>query len=174
MSNTRYFKVTLTLDFTRHHNSVEDLDFKEDSFEDESKNEYKERVKDWMETDALYGTQEQIEAFVKSFDPLGFVEYIPEQEVVSAEWHEDDFKISFIVKTDDDETTAEEIIHWLEMTSLEDGEYESCGTSGWTVKTLAETMEYGLTDFRRNPIVVEEVEAPENNCGGVKLTAPPA
>lgn len=158
MTSTRYFKVTLTLNFTHHYCDAEDLEFQEGSFNDETKEEFEERKKDLEETNILYGSQKQIQAFIKGFDPLEFVEYVPDDEVVSAEWHKDEFKISFIIKVEDPKKTKKEIIEWMEMTSLEDGEYESCGTNGWTVKSVHEQMEYGLTDYRDNLIVVEELD----------------
>jgi hypothetical protein len=159
MTSIRYFKVTLTLDFTYHYYGPQDLEFQEDYFYGETKEEFKERKKELKATDELYGTQKQIQAFIKGFDPLEVVEYVPDHEVISAEWHKDDFKISFIMKVEDPEETPEEIVRSIQMNSLEDGEYESCGTSAWTVKTLAETMEYGLTDYRNNPITIEEVDS---------------
>jgi len=158
MTSIRYFKVTLTLNFQRHYGSAEELEFQGDSFYDETKKEFKERKKDLKATDELYGSDEEIQAFIKQFDPLGVVECIPDDEVISAEWDKEDFKISFIIKVDNPKKTPEEIEEWLRDTSLEDGEYESCGTSAWTVKTLGETMEYGVTDYRGNLILVEEVD----------------
>jgi hypothetical protein len=159
MTSTRYFKVTLTLDFTYHYRDIEDLEFQEnDGFYDETKEEFEQRKKDLEATDALYGTPKQIQAFIKGFDPLEVVEYVPEHEVLSAEWHKDEFKISFTMKAENSEETLEEIKRSIRMNSLEDGEYESCGTSAWTVKTLGETMEYGLTDYRDNLILVEELD----------------
>lgn len=158
MTSIRYFKVTLTLNFTHHYLDAEELEFQEGNFYDETKQEFKERKKDLEATDAVYGSQEQIQAFIKGFDPLEVVEYVPDHEVISAEWHKDEFKISFIMKVENPKETPEEIVRSIEMNSLEDGEYESCGTSAWTVKTLAETMEYGLTDYRDNPITIEELD----------------
>ena len=159
MSDIRYFKVTLPLTFTYHHYGAEELEFQEDGFWDETEEEFKQRKKDWEETDEVYGTQEQIQELIKGFDPLGVVEYIPDDEVISAEWDKEDFAISFIIKVENPKKTPGQIIHWLKMNSLEDGEYESCGTSAWTVKTLGEKMEYGLTDYRNNLILVEEVDS---------------
>jgi hypothetical protein len=158
-NNTRYFKVTLTLDFTYHYSDAEDLEeFQENYSYGRSKEEFEEQKKELEATNALYGTQKQIQAFIKGFDPLEVVEYIPDHEVVSAEWHKDEFKISFIMKAENCKETLEEIERSIQMNSLEDGEYESCGTSAWTVKTLGETMEYGLTDYRENLILVEELD----------------
>ena len=158
MTSIRYFKVTLTLDFTYHYCGPQDLEFQEDYFYGETKEEFKERKKELKATDELYGTPKQIQAFIKGFDPLEVVEYVPEHEVLSAEWHKDEFKISFTMKAENSEETLEEIKRSIRMNSLEDGEYESCGTSAWTVKTLGETMEYGLTDYRDNLILVEELD----------------
>lgn len=159
MSTLRYFKVTLPLTFSYHHHGAEELEFQEDGFWEETEEEFKERKKDWNATDEVYGTQEQIQEFIKSFDPLELVEYIPDEEVISAEWDKEDFAIHFVIKVENPKKTPEEIVRWLKMNSLEDGEYESCGTNGWTVKTQGETMEYGLTDYRHNLILIEEVDA---------------
>lgn len=159
MTSIKYYKVTLSFDFTYHYGGVQDLEFQQDHFYDETLQEFKERKKDLKATDALYGNEEQIQAFIKGFDPLEVVEYIPDDEVISAEWHKDEFKISFIIKVKDSKKTPEEIGQLIQMNSLEDGEYESCGTSAWTVKTVGEKMEYGLTDYRNNPIIIEELDA---------------
>lgn len=158
MTSTRYFKVTLTLDFTYHYRDIEDLEFQDRGYNGETNEEFEQRKKDLEATDELYGTPKQIQAFIKGFDPLEVVEYIPDHEVLSAEWHKDEFKISFIMKAEDCKETLEEIESSIRMNSLEDGEYESCGTSAWTVKTLGELMEYGLTDYRDNLILVEELD----------------
>lgn len=156
----KVFKVTLTLSFEQHVGDSEDLEKGEHGYDDETNEEFCKRVQDWIATDKAYGTDEKIQRYVKSFDALGFVENLPPGEVLSAEWLSG-FKISFITKPEGTHyNTAEEIKSWLEDMSLEDGEYESSGDNGWTVKTLKGMMEYGLTDYRRNPIVVEEIERP--------------
>lgn len=158
MTSIRYFKVTLTLDFTHHHSSSEELEMEDRSWYKETKEQFNERVKDYQATDAKFNSYEKIVAHVKSNEAYDFIEYIPEHEVVSAEWDPKDFKIHFTIRVEDPEETVENIRSWIEMQSLEDGAYESCGDNGWTVKTLAETMEYGLTDYRNNPILIEQVD----------------
>jgi hypothetical protein len=163
----KFFKVTLTLSFKKHYESSNDIDREDlERYESITNNEFCERLQDWNQTDKAYGTDEKIMQHVKSNNALEFVEYIPDGEVVAAKWL-DGFKIQFIVKYEDDLTkTAEELKDYLEMASLEDGEYESSGDNGWTVKTLKESMEYGLTDYRDNPIVVEEVSSGVLSGGG--------
>jgi hypothetical protein len=155
----KFFKVTLSLSFKRHHGSTDDFEKGEYGYKDESNDDFCARLQDWKETDKAYGSDEKIMRHVKSNDALEFVEYIPDGEVVAAKWL-DGFKIQFIVKYEEDlSVTAAEVKDYLEMASLEDGEYESSGDNGWTVKTLKESMVYGLTDYRDNPIVVEEVSS---------------
>jgi hypothetical protein len=162
----KFFKVTLTLSFEQHHGSTEDFEKGEHHYEDESNEDFCARIQDWNETDKAFGTNEKIMRHVKQNDAFGFVETLTDGEVVAAKWL-DGFKIQFIVKYENEPSkTAAEVKDYLDMTSLEDGEYESSGDNGWTVKTLKETMEYGLTDFRRNPIVVEEVESGALSGGG--------
>ncbi len=173
-NSIRYFKVTLTFTFEHQYGSVDDLEIEERSWCQETKEEFEARIKDYEATDAHFNTYEKIVAHVKSNDALSFIEYIPDHEVVSAEWDPKDFKIHFVIKVERSEETVDDIREWLEMTSLEDGEYESCGDNGWTVKTLGETDEYGLTDYRRNPILIEQVDGPEVKLAGAKLTAVPA
>jgi len=155
----KFFKVTLQLSFSPHLGSSDDLEKGERGYGDETNEEFCARLQDWKDTDKAYGTDAKIEAHVKKNNPKDFVENLPPTEVVSAEWLSG-FRISFITKTDPSSThyqTAAEIKDWLQTMSLEDGEYESSGDNGWTVKTLKGIMEYGLTDYRDSPVVVEEV-----------------
>jgi hypothetical protein len=163
----KFFKVTLTFSFERHHGSTDDFEKGEHGYEDESNDEFCARLQDWRETDKLYGTNEKIMRHVKENDALSFVEYLTDGEVIAAKWL-DGFKIQFIVKYDHPELmkTAEELKEYLEDNSLEDGEYESSGDNGWTVKTLKDSMGYGLTDYRRNPILIEEVSSGVLSGGG--------
>jgi hypothetical protein len=162
MSNTRYFKVTLTLEFRRNYPSAEDLVMETLSWFKDTKKKFNEKfnkkVKDYEATDAKFNSYEKIVAHVKSNDPYEFIAYIPDHYTVSAEWDPKDFKIHFIIQVEDPEETVENIRKWIRLHSLEDGAYESCGDNGWTVKTLAGTGEYGLTDYRDNPIIIEEVD----------------
>ena len=165
----RYFKVTLTFGFEHHYGSSEDLEMEDRSWFKETKEQFNKRVQDYEATDAHFNSYEKIVAHVKSNNALYFIENIPDHEVVSAEWDPKDFKISFIIRVEDPKETVEDIRSWIQEMSLEDGEYESCGDNGWTVKTLGETMEYGLTDYRCNPIIIEEVESPDLKPQGAKL-----
>ena len=171
---TRYFKITLTLNFTHHYNSSDELEIENRSWYKETEEEFKKRIEDYEATDAHFNTYEKIVAHIKSNDPFYFVEGIPEHEIVSAEWDPKEFKIHFIIRVEDPDETVENMRSWIDMQSLEDGEYEACCDNGWTVKTLKETMEYGLTDYRDNPILIEQVESPDLNLPGVKLIAVPA
>jgi hypothetical protein len=171
---TRYFKVTLTFNFEYRYGNSEDLEIEERSWCKETEEEFQERIKDYEATDEKLGTLDKIIAHVKCNDAFSFIEYVSEHEVVWAEWDPKDFKIYFIIRVDDPNETIENIHDWIEGNSLEDGEYESCGDNGWTVKTLGETDEYGLTDYRRNPILIEEVEDPDLKLPGAKLIAVPA
>jgi hypothetical protein len=156
----KYFKVTLTLSFEENYGSSDDLEKEElERYESMTNNEFCKRIQEWNETEKAYGTPEKIMKHVKSNNAFYFVETLTDGELVSAKWL-DGFKIQFIVKYENEPTmTVEKVKHELEMVSLEDGEYESSGDNGWTVKTLEESMEYGLTDYRRNPIVVEETDS---------------
>lgn len=158
MSDIRYFKVTLNLNFRYHYDSFEDAE-KAYNRGYETEEQYETRKKDFEETDMIFRVKENVIEHVKQNDPLGFVEYIPDDEVISAEWDPTDFKIHFIIKVEDPARTTREIKDWIENNSLEDGEYESCGDNGWVVTTLKETMEYGLTDYRNNRIIVEQVDS---------------
>jgi hypothetical protein len=152
----------------------EDLEMEERSWYRETKEDFEQRVKDFELTDQKLGTLDKVIAHVKQNNAFGFVETITDHEVVSAEWDSKDFKIYFVIRVEDPNETIDTIREWIEMQSLEDGEYESCGDNGWTVKTLGETMEYGLTDYRHNPISIEEVEGPDLKLPGAKLIAVPA
>ncbi len=155
----KLFKVTLTLTFTPHLGSSDELEKGEHGYEDENNEEFCARLQDWIKTDEAYGTPEKIMRHVKSNDAFGFVESITLGEVLSAKWL-DGFKIALIVKYENQPNmTVDEVKDDLERTSLEDGEYESSGDNGWKVTTLKDIMEYGLTAYRDNPIVVEEVDS---------------
>jgi hypothetical protein len=168
----KFFKVTLKLSFRPHLGSSDDLEKGEHGYEDENNEEFCARVQDWIQTDTAYGTNAKIEAHVKKNNPMDFVEGLVPNEVVSAEWL-DGFRISFITKTDPTSThyqTAAEIKDWIEHSSLEDAEYESSGDNGWRIPTLKDIMEYGLTDYRDNPVIVEEVSGNATRGGRRRQT----
>jgi hypothetical protein len=124
-----------------------------------------------------YYAKNNITDYIKTFDAFGLVEYVCcEGEVLSAEWDKEKFQIHMVVDADG---TADELVEELEMNSLEDGEYEACGETGWLIFTRGPNGEvydgdwekkdfwaYGLMDYRWNPIVVEEIP--------VEPTTPPA
>lgn len=176
LDTMKQYKVTLNFTFEPH--AVDDYD--EDDYESGSENEEQEAPKKlsakqlaYQRTEEYYRTH-SVEEHVKQNDAFGFVEYVLcDGEVVSAAWDKKKFQIHMVVNTDQ---TKEELIHDLEMTSLEDGEYEACGDTGWIVMTrgpkgevydggwdnLKDYWEYGLTDYRRNPIEVELIgDVPE-------------
>lgn len=164
----KYFEILLNLTFEQHHGSANDIEKEDEGWRAETNEEFCAKIADWNKTDEKFGTKDGIMKHVKSNDPMGFVEYLAtlNGEVLSAKWL-DGFAISFVFKcTDSDilKASREEgekmIEEDLRGNSLEDGEYESSGDNGWTVKTLGETMEYGLTDYRQNPIRVVEISAP--------------
>lgn len=153
----KLYKVTLTLSFTPTHGSSDEIEKDEGWRGDETNTEFCKRIQDWNETEKLYGTKEKIERHLKSMDVNDYVEYLPPGEVLSAKWL-DGLRLSFVMKPESPEyESVAKIKDWLESYSLEDGEYESSGDNGWTMKTVGGLMEYGLTDFRESPIIVEEV-----------------
>lgn len=152
------FQVTLHFSFERHHS--------DDEVEYESSRTSKRKQKAAFDrTDTYYEKHNLIE-YIKSNDTMEMVEYIPsEGEVLSAEWDPTTFAIHMVVKT---EQTEEDLREDFQMNSLEDGEYEGCGDSAWILFTRGENgevyqggegsddvWEYGLVDYRQNPIVVK-------------------
>jgi hypothetical protein len=152
------FQVTLQFSFERHHSDDED--------EYESNRTSKRKQKTAFErTDTFYKDHTIID-YIKSNDAMEMMEYsISEGEVLSAEWDPSAFTIHMVVETDQD---AKELEEDLRMNSLEDGEYEASGETGWVLFTRglngevyqggggSETVwEYGLVDYRQNPIVVK-------------------
>ncbi len=136
--------------------------------------EQKAKYDAFQRTDEYY-EKNNIIKHIKKNDALGFVESVVcDGEVVSAKWLKDKFAIEMIVDT---EQTAEELEEDLRNTSLEDGEYEACGETGWIVFTrgkngeevghdgkwnMTDFWEYGLTDYRNNPIAIKQIsEKPE-------------
>jgi hypothetical protein len=153
----KLYKVTLTFSFDFSYGSAEELEKDEDG--DESNEEFCKRYQEYKKTDEVYGTDKKIQEHVKKNDAFEFIEYLPPGDVKSAKWL-DGFRIAFVFKPESPEyESVEKIKSWLDGFSLEDGEYESGGDNGWTVKTINEKYEYGLTDYRRNPILVEEVSS---------------
>ncbi len=160
---SKKYNVTLNFTFSAHHPD-ELADYDDTPEDDDKRNLAFERTED-------YYNEHSIEEHVKSNDAMGFVECLYfEGEILSAEWDKDKFQIHMVLET---EETPEEIEESLKMTSLEDGEYEGCGDFGWVVMTrgpnnerfsgdfheIKDYWEYGLTDYRRNPILVKEITA---------------
>lgn len=157
----KLYKVTLTLSFEQHGTRAEDLEKgDEDAYgRNETNEEFCERYQEFKKSEEKYGTDKKIQEHVKEIDAMEFVEFLPPGEVKSAKWLEG-FRIAFVFKPESPEyESVEKIKNWLEIVSLEDGDYESSGDNGWTIKTVNEKYEYGLTDYRNNPILVEEVSS---------------
>jgi hypothetical protein len=132
---------------------------------EESRRECKVRNGAFQRTHDYYKKHDIVD-YIKTNSAIEMVEYILcDGEVISAEWDNLTFAIHMVVET---EQTDEEICEDLEMNSLEDGEYESCGETGWILftrgpngevydggKGSADTWEYALVDYRQNPIEIE-------------------
>lgn len=124
--------------------------------------------------DALIRTRQfydanSVEDYVKTFDAMTFVEDLFDETdtvLVSANWNKRFFMMHMIV---DSNRSRNEIVDMLTRTSLEDSMYESCGENGWVLFTRGaggevyrgrmsedrtHVVEYGLVDYRSNPIGV--------------------
>ncbi len=158
------YRVTLTLSFRQHFWDEDDCSSWEE-VPKERKAERKAKKEAFERTEAYY-TKHSLEDYVKSFSAMGFVETLlmDEESLVAAEWDPKDFQIHLTVKT---EMSEEDLLKELEWVSLEDSEYEGCGDSGWLIFTrgpngepyhgqygVKDVWEYGLTDYRRNPILI--------------------
>lgn len=116
-------------------------------------------------TDKYYEDHDII-ASIKSNDAMEMVGYILcDGEVLTAEWDPERFSIHMTVETDQ---SQEDLRKDLEMNSLEDGEYEASGETGWILFTRDEegnsyqggegsddVWEYALIDYRSNPILIQ-------------------
>lgn len=109
---------------------------------------------------------------VKSFDAYKFIKYLVFDigQILSAKWDTNKFAIHIIIETDLDK---DELLDWLRDNSLEDTEYEACSDTGWIVMTRGTNMEafteprtdkyktelweYAHTDYRYNPIEINEI-----------------
>lgn len=154
------FRVTLNFTFNSHHYGDDNHAI--------NNNMLKAREAAFERTDVYY-IKHDVEDYIKTNDAMGMVEYILcDGEVLSAEWDKDEFAIHMLVETNQ---TAEQLKEDLEMNSLEDGEYESCGETGWILFTRGpegqvydggegseDVWEYGLTDYRDNDIEIVEVK----------------
>jgi hypothetical protein len=151
------FQVTLNFSFNGH--SADD-DYGNDK-------QMRKRRDAFQRTDEHYREHNIVE-YIKSFDAMGLVEYVMcDGEVLSAEWDPETFQIHMVVES---ELNEEEVKDDLEMNSLEDGEYEACGETGWLIFTRGpngevfddpmgseDFWEYGLLDYRQNTIQVKNL-----------------
>jgi hypothetical protein len=158
----KQFRVTITMTFEPHR-------WDDDYYSEHmTKAEKKAKKAAFDRTDAYYDEHDLV-AYIKTNSAFDAVEYIfSNAEVKSAEWDSESFQIHMIVET---EETAEELRRDLEMNSLEDGEYEACGDTAWILFTrgingerlghpwdMKDTWEYGLVDYRQNPIEIEPIQ----------------
>jgi hypothetical protein len=105
------------------------------------------------EEDQIYKSFDETDEFVmedhlKSIDLYDFVAYLcylGDVETNSVKLLSNNI-ISFVVESNKEDITDEEIFDSFLTTSLEDGEYE--GEDGWVIKTKDGKYEYGLIDFR--------------------------
>lgn len=155
----KQYKVTLNFTFTPHHFDFFDGDEQHPEAEDGAKYMAFERT-------VKYYEKHDIVKHIKDNDAFGFVETLPcDGEVIDAKWDRKKFQIHMIVNTKLNEKDLE---FDLRSVSLEDGEYEACGDTGWIVMTrgpnnevfgkpwdLKGYWEYGLTDYRENPIEIK-------------------
>lgn len=154
------FKITLTLSFKQF--------YWDEDWRDENKTKAKKAAFDRTDT---YYEEHDIIHYIKSFDAMCFVEslFASDGEIRSAEWDEKKFQLHVVFHTN---LLEEEILEELSRNSLEDGEYEACCDSGWKIYTRGphgevfngpfksgyEFWEYGLTDYRMNPVKIVRIE----------------
>lgn len=162
----KQYKVILNFTFEQECCDVDD-EYDSDGELMEKKGDEKEQYEAFQRTEAFF-QEHNIEEYIKQNDAFSFVESLPcDAEVISAKWLPNKFAIGMIVDTDQ---TAEELEEDFRNNSLEDGEYEACGDTGWIVMTRGPKGEefgppwdmkhfwtYGLTDYRSNPIIVQLV-----------------
>jgi hypothetical protein len=153
------FRVTLHFNINIHHS-----DDVQSTYE-ESRREWRSRQAAFSRTKAYYDEHDIVD-YIKTNSAMDMVECIfCDAEVKSAEWDNDAFAIHMVVESDQ---TTEELREDLEMNSLEDGEYEACGESGWILFTRGpngeifyggegseDVWEYALVDYRDNDIEIE-------------------
>ena len=166
----------VTLNFKINYHDAEDAWHEED---EEAKKAAFQR------TDRFY-EKNNIVTYIKTFDAMGLVEYVYcDGEVLSAEWDPEEFQIHMVISS---EETPKDIKESLRMNSLEDGEYEGCGESGWIIMTrdpegevfdgswdkIKDFWEYALLDYRDNPIKVTLIEEPAAEPAPAATAAPQA
>ena len=157
------YKVTLNFTFEQCYWDDNDYDVKN----------MKAKKSAFDRTDAYY-EKHSLTDHIKSNSAVDFVEStLCDGELLSAEWDDTRFAIHMVVETDE---SADELRKDLESNSLEDGEYEACGDTGWIVMTRGpngerfgppwdteDTWVYGFTDYRNNPILVTKLEDTPSN-----------
>lgn len=155
------FNVTLNLNLHLHeYNEVAG------EYYDDDEGEMKEA---YDRTDAYY-KKHSIEEYVKTFHTFTFAEnLISDGELISADWDKEKLALHMVVET---EQSKEQLLDDLRGVSLEDGEYEGYGDSGWLLFTRLPGDEvfnggeekgwlYADVDYRRSKIVINEVEEDE-------------
>ncbi len=118
-------------------------------------------------TSTYYSSHSVID-HIKSYNAFEFVQYLLlDDNVRSAAWDPEKFAIHMVVSS---KKSKYDLEYTLRRYSLEDGDYEAVEDNGWTVKTrlltgelpttwqeTEDSWEYGLTDYRRNPIEITRV-----------------
>ena len=119
--------------------------------------ENNEKAEAFHRTDK-YFEKHSVMNHIKSYNAFDMVmNLVCDGEVISAKWDKKKFAIHMIVDTNLDEEGLRED---LKLNPLEDGEYESSGDTAWVVMTRChkgeeDSWEYGLTDYRQNPIEIQ-------------------
>jgi hypothetical protein len=158
----KQFRVTIHMTFEPHY-------WDDDYYSEKMTKAEKKAKKAAFERTEKYYEEHSMIDYIKRNSAFGTVEYMfSNAEVKSAEWDPETFAIHMIVETDESE---EEIRRDLEMNSLEDGEYEACGDTPWILFTrdkdghplgppwdMKDFWEYGLVDYRQNPIEIIQLE----------------
>ncbi len=161
----KQFRVTITLSFEAH-------DWDDDYYSEHQTKAEKKAKKAAFDRTEKYYEEHSLTDYIKSNSAREAVECMfCNAEVKSAKWDPETMAIHMVVETDE---TEDELRSELEMNSLEDGEYEGCGDSAWILFTrgpngeplgppwdMKDVWEYGLVDYRENPI--EIIEIPETS-----------
>lgn len=161
----KQFQVTITMSFRAHY--WNETHYWNEGYGEITKAEKKAKKAAFDRTDTYYAQHDVIQ-YIKQNSAMSAVENLfSNAEVTSAKWDPEKFQIHMIVETEED---AEDLRSDLEMNSLEDGEYEACGDTPWILFTRGENgeplgppwdmkkfWEYGLVDYRNNPIEIVEV-----------------
>lgn len=169
----KVYQIIMPLRFNKAEHDLEYIEKKKN----ENALEHRKKVQLFREMDERFPTAQAIENHIKEQDPTEFVEYLVNGDEFDAHWHPEKFEIRFKVKSKE---SLDEIRRTIESISLADGQWESSGDNGWTVKTEpyktgvygSATYEYGLTDFdpRQVQITVVQQKNNQNQKGGKKKT----